>query len=920
MLRRLKYWIESARRSEGLREEMELHLAEKAAELQEDGMTPDRARAEARRRFGNVGLKHEASREVWMIRFWQELVQDVRYGWRTMAANKTFSAMAILSLALGIGANTAIYSFMDSLLLRSLPVSNPESLAVLNWRAPSGSGRDSVIHGQNGSTWSDGPSARMSGIFPYPAFELIRTNSAPVFSTVFAYYPTGKLNVMVNGQAEMGSGEFVSGDYFRGLAVSPSAGRLIIPDDDRVGTPAIAVLGYAYSQRRFGDAASAPGQSILINNIPFTVAGVAPPGFFGVDPAAAPDFYVPLRTNLLLRLRGGANDAKQYLAQNYYWLEMMARLRPGVSLSQAQAALGPLFHQWVDSTAANDHERAKLPELLIREGATGLDTLRRRYSKPLYVLLALVALILAIACANIANLLLTRATARRREMAVRLSMGGGRLRLIRQLLTESLLLASIGGGVGVLFAVWGIRFLTFLLANGSADFTLRPGLNWPVLGAASALALLTGILFGLAPALQSTRSDVIATLKDRAGQPGPRDLFGRISLSQALVVTQIGLSLLMLVAAGLFVRTLSNLQSIQLGFNREDLLLFKMNARQAGHKDPEIITFYSELQKRFAAIPGVRSASATHHQMIGQGTWSGDAVPAGKQPKPGFYTDILMTGPDFFSTMQIPVVLGRALDDRDRPGSPAVAVISEAYVKTYFPDQNPVGQHILISRRPPLKDRDVEIVGVAANARYGALKGAFHEIVYLPFNQGSYYPVDEMTFALRTSGDPLRHVNAVREIVRQADPRVPVTDVKTQAAQINQTMNQEIILAKLSTAFAVLALLIACVGLYGTMAYAVARRTSEIGIRMALGAQRGTVVWMVLREAFVLAAVGLAIGVPSALGASRFVESFLFEVKPNSPAALVFAVAILLSAVLLAGYAPARKASRIDPMTAVRHE
>jgi len=256
---------------------MELHIAERAAQLQDDGMTPEHARAEARRQFGNVGLKREASREVWMIRFWQELVQDVRYGLRTMAANKTFSAMAILSLALGIGANTAIYSFMDSLLLRSLPVSNPESLAVLNWRAPSGSGRDSVIHGQSGNTWRDGPSARMSGIFPYPAFELIRTNSAAVFSTVFAYYPTGKLNVMVNGQAEMGSGEFVSGDYFRGLAVSPSAGRLIIPDDDRVGTPAVAVLSYAYSQRRFGDAASAPGQSILINNIPFSVAGVAPP-------------------------------------------------------------------------------------------------------------------------------------------------------------------------------------------------------------------------------------------------------------------------------------------------------------------------------------------------------------------------------------------------------------------------------------------------------------------------------------------------------------------------------------------------------------------------------------------------------------------------------------------------------------------
>jgi macrolide transport system ATP-binding/permease protein len=917
---KLRSLMQRGRKEDDLRAELRFHLDEEAEERQAEGLTGAEARLAARRDIGNLTLVQEETRAVWTWTWLEQLAQDCRYGVRTMAANKTFSLLAILSLALGIGANTAILSFMDSLLLRSLPVSDPTSLAVLNWRAPSGSGRDSVIHSQSGSTWRDGPSARMSGIFPYSAFELIRTNSAVVFSSVFAYYPTGKVNVMVKGQAELGSGEFVSGEYFRGLAVSPSAGRLIVPDDDRVGAPAVAVLSYAYSQRRFGDAASAPGQPILINNIPFAVAGVAPPGFFGVDPAAAPDFYVPLRTNLLLRLRGGANDAKDYLEQNYYWLEMMARLRPGVSLSQAQAALGPVFHQWVEATA-NDRERAQLPELLIREGATGLDTLRRQYSKPLYVLLALVALILAIACANIANLLLTRATARRREMAVRLSIGAGRLRLIRQLLTESVLLASIGGAVGVLFAMWGIRFLTFLLANGSEDFTLRPGLNWPVLGAASALALLTGILFGLAPALQSTRVDVISALKDaRAGQPASRRGFGRISLSQALVVTQIGLSLLMLVAAGLFVRTLSNLQSIQLGFNREDLLLFKMNARQAGQKDPEIITFYSELQKRFAAIHGVRSASATHHQMIGQGTWSGDAAPVGKQPKPGFSTHILMTGPDFFSTMQIPVLLGRAFDDRDRAGSLAVAVVSEAYVKTYFSDQNPLGQHISISRRPPLKDRDVEIVGVAANARYGALKGAFRDIVYLPFSQGSYYPIDEMTFALRSSGDPLRYVNTVREIVRQADPRVPVTDVKTQAAQIDQTMNQEIIFARLCTAFAVLALLIACVGLYGTMAYTVARRTGEIGIRMALGAQRGAVVWMVLREVFVLAAVGLAVGVPSALGTSRFVESFLFEVKPNSPATLVFAVAILLSAMLLAGYAPARKASRIDPMTAVRHD
>jgi predicted permease len=553
---------------------------------------------------------------------------------------------------------------MDSLLMRSLPVSDPESLAVLNWGANL-TGRDSVVRGMSGSTWSEDKWLTAAGIFPFPAFELIRANSGAVFSSVFAYYPTRKVNVMVKGQAEQAGGEFVSGDYFHGLQVSPAAGRLILPDDDRVGATPIAVVSFAFSQRRFGDAASAVGQSILINSVPFTVAGVAPPGFFGVDPAAAPDFYIPLHTNLLLPLRARSTDPQVYLEQNYYWLEMMARLRPGVSLTQAQTALGPVFRHWVDSTAANDSERAVLPELLVREGATGLNTLRRQYSKPLYVLLAMAGLILAIACANIANLLLARATARRREMAIRLSVGAGRFRVIRQLLTESALLASIGGGVGVAFAIWGIRFLTFLLANGREDFTLRPDLNWHVLGAAVALSLLTGLLFGLAPALQSTRVDVIPALKEaRAGQPGSQRSFRRASLSQALLVTQIGMSLLMLVAAGLFVRTLSNLQSIQLGFNRENVLLFRMNARQAGHRDPEIHTFYRDLQNRFGAIPGVLGASASQSPLLGEGTWSSAVVPVGQQRKAS--THILMTTPDFFKTMQIPVVLGRAFDDRDQ--------------------------------------------------------------------------------------------------------------------------------------------------------------------------------------------------------------------------------------------------------------
>jgi predicted permease len=920
-LQKLRSLLHRRRKEEDLREELQFHLDEEAELRQAEGFSREEARHAARHDFGNVGLLQEETRAVWTWTLLEHLVQDCRYGLRSMAANKAFSLLAILSLALGIGANTAIYSFLDALLLRSLPVSDPQSLAVLNWGA--NLGRDSVMRSASGSVWRDPQWGLRSGIFPYPAFELLRTNSAQVFSAVFAYYPTRKVNVMVRGEAEQAGGEYVSGDYFRGLAVMPAAGRLIAPQDDQAGAPPIAVLSFAYAQRRFGDVAAAPGQPILINNTPFTVAGVAPPGFFGVDPAVVPDFYIPLRSSLIMRQRFGANEAAVYQAQNYYWLEMMARLRPGVTRAQAEAALGPLFHQWVNSTAANDRERERLPRLLVREGAAGLDTLRRRYSKPLYVLLAMVALILAIACANIANLLLARATARRREMAVRLSLGAGRLRVIRQLLTESVLLASIGGVAGVLFAIGGIRFLTLLLSNGNEDVALYPDLNFKVLAAAAALSLLTGLLFGLAPALQSTRADVIPALKEaRAGQLGARRGFRRITLSQALVAGQIGAALLLLVAAGLFVRTLSNLQSIQLGFNREQVLLFRMNARQVGHQEPEISAFYASLQEQFRLIPGVRAATASDGPLLGEGTSSGPLLPVGVQPTPGKDgPHILTVGPDFFTTMQIPVLLGRAIDQRDQPGSQAVAVVSQAYANTYFPNQNPLGRRLSIRRRPPFDlKQDFEVVGVVGNARYGTLKGEFRDIVYLPYCQSTYRPVEEMTFALRTAGDPLRYVNTVRDIVRQADARVPLTDIASQSALIDQTMAQEITLARLCTAFAVLALLIACVGLYGTMAYTVARRTGEIGIRMALGAQRRAVVWMVLREVFVLAAAGLAISVPTALATSKFVESFLFDVEPNSPSFLAGVAALLLGAVLLAGYVPARRASRIDPITAVRHE
>ena len=901
--------MESARRSEALREEMELHLAEKAAELQADGMTAERARAEARRRFGNIALKQEESREIWITRFWSELSQDVRYGFRMMTANKAFSALAVSSLALGIGANTAIYSLMESIMLRSLPVSDPESLVVLNWHSPSpfDAGKEwvHVMHGLQGLGWSGDKGTMFSGMFPYGAFETLREGN-PVFSTLFGYFYGHKRTLSIHGQATSAGTEFVTGEYFRGLAVAPAAGRLIDSEDDRPGAAPVAVISFATSQDRFGVPAKAIGQSILVDNVPFTVVGVAPPGFFGVDPAMAPDLYLPMHTNLLVE---GAEAARRYPDGNFYWIEMMGRLRPGVSMAQAQAALAPRFHQWVAATATTRGELAKLPALTLNPGADGLGSLRRKYSKPLYVLLMMVGLILVMACANIANLLLARAAARRREMAVRLSLGAGRFRVVRQLLTESVMLASLGGAFGVLFAIWGVRSLTLLLSSGQERFPLHAGLNWNVLGVTAALSVACGLLFGLAPALQSTRPDVLPSLKnDRAGGPRRR-------AQHVLVVAQFAGSFLILVAAGLFVRTLNKVQSIQLGYARENILLFSLNARQAGHRDPEIATFYTELRERFEEIPGVRSATLSHSTIVSADiagkTYRG-TMKIGAAAVQG--AGVLAAGPHFLTTMQIPILAGREIDDRDRPSSVPVAVISERLARAYFRNENPVGRRITLVD----EKREVEIVGVSANLRYGGLKN--DESPMTVFIAVSQFSPEGATYALRTVGDPLRYVRSVTEIVRQADSRIPVTDVATQAAEIDRTISREITFAKLCTGFAVLALLIACVGLYGTMSYSVARQVSEIGIRMALGAQRGAVVWMVLRRVLVLAAVGLAISVPAALGASRLIKSFLFETQPNDPGTLALAGVVLLSAAILAGYAPARRASRIDPLAALRHE
>ncbi len=918
--RKLRWLTERRHKEAELREELQFHLDEEADARQGEGLTAEEAKWAARRELGNLTLIQEDTRATWGWTILEQLGQDLRYACRTMAVNRLLSTLAVSSLALGIGANTAIYSFMDAILVRSLPVPAPESLVVLNWHAETE--RESVVKGISGRTYEDPQSGVTAGIFPFPVFELLQKNN-DVFSTVFAhcqYRDVRSLNVTIGGRADLAVGWNVSGDYFRGLAVAAAAGRLIVPDDDRAGAPTVAVVSHGFGQRCYGDAANAVGRAIRINGLPFTVVGVTPPEFFGVDPAAAPDIYLPM--HVIEQLGAGQQfgfQPEDWLARNYYWIQVMGRLRPGVTLAQAHAALAPTFRRWVADTAANDAERANLPELIVQEGASGLDSLRRQYSQPLSLLMALVGLILILACANVANLLLARGAGRRREMALRLSIGAGRSRIVRQLLTESVLLASLGGALGVVFAIWGMRFLTLLLANGRANFTLHADLNWHVLSVAAALSVLTGVVFGLAPALNATRVDLVPALKEiRAGQHAARPAFRRLSLSRLLVVAQVAISLLLLFTAGPFVRTLSNLHAVELGFNRQDLLLFQVDARKAGHKDPEIAAFYTDLRTRFSAIPGVRYASLAQDSLIAAG--HGLPISAdGVLPNPA--TRFLMVGPAFFTTMQIPILAGRDFDERDRSGSPAVAVINEVFATRTFGDRNPLGQRLMLWEpgEPQRLGRDMEIVGVSRNARYGGLTGAIPPVVYMPYDQGFPQP-DQMVFALRTAGEPLRYVNAVREVVRQADAGVPVSDVRTQTAGIDRTINQEITFARLCTGFAILALVIACVGLYGTVSQTVARRTGEIGIRVALGAPHRRIVWMVLREVSVLAAVGLAVGLCAALGTSGFVASFLYEVNPTDPLALTLPVMIFLSAALLAGFVPARKASRIDPMTAIRQD
>ncbi len=904
---------QSKQREQDLEDEIAFDLAADKEERVRAGVSRDEAIRASQRDLGNTMLIKEDVRETWAWAGFGRFGQDIRYGLRTLRKNPLFAAMAILSLAVGIGSATAIYSVMDAILFRALPVRHPRELAILNWRAikPPASGftEPAGIDGVDGSVYTGPGGDRLSPDFPWPFYASLRDGN-DVFSTVFAYKAAGQLTVTVQGQAGLDAVEFVSGNFFDALGIGPAAGRLVYDSDNVTAAPAVAVLSYNYWRDRFASDPAAIGRTIRIGRLPFTICGVAAPEFFGIAPGSSPALYIPIGTRPRVVADSVATSGEKtsmFTDTRYYWTDMMGRLRPGIAMARAESETATRFRQFVIAAGANP-SRADIPSLWLEEGGSGLDSLRRQYSKPLSVLMCMVAFILAIACANIANLLLARASARRREMAVRLSLGASRARVLRQLLTESLLLALPGGVLGLGVAASGSHFLFWLLAGDSAGFQPRPVFDWRVLAFAFTVAAGTGILFGLAPACEATRVAIAPALKGtRMGEERSRG----IGLKRILAIAQIALSTLLVLGAVLFVRTLANLHSVDLGFDANNVLTFSLNASKAGYKGTELNAFYNRIERRLGTLSGVSAVTAT-------------AAPLGR---PFYRTPALFSdnrkglagwnsvGPSFFETMRIPIVLGRALGPRDVKGAPPVGIVNEAFAKAYFPGRNPVGEHMGILDGP----KDVAIAGVAANARE-SLKEPFSPFVYISYNQ---FPAPEwrgMFFEVRTPGDPRALAAGVQSVMHEAAPDVPVADMATQSERIENSLALERTFAQLCTTFAILALTIACIGLYGSMAYAVSRRTGEIGIRIALGAQGGSVIWMVMREVLILTAAGLAVGLVCARTAIPAVKSFLFGVKFGDPSVIAWVAALLIGSSLFAGYAPARRASRVDPMKALRHE
>lgn len=831
---------------------------------------------------------------------------DIRFAIRTLRRSPAFITVAVLSLALGIGANTSIFSLLYQVLLRSLPVSQPEQLVAFHSDGPQ----------SNGSSSND----NYETVFSYPVYKDLRDRSQTLSGVIAR--SSGPVSLTTGSQTERASAEVVSGNFFEVLGVKPVLGRLFSASDDRTfGAHPVIVLGHNYWTSHFGASPAALNQKVLVNGNPMVVVGVAPPGFRGVLTGQTPDLYVPIAMKEQVS-PGWAAQGRAVDSRSMRWLTILARLQPGVSRSQAQVSLQPLYksilREETEQTRMSGRKReqflAKVLEL--RPAAEGLNSLSRQWRTPLAVLMVMVCLLLLIACANIASLLIARATSRRREIAVRLAMGAHRFHLVRQLLVESLLIAVIGGLLGLAFSAALSGALLRLLPEGEVGGWLTANTDFRLFGFSLALSLLTGLLFGLIPALQSTRPDLAPALKEQTTNASSSAAHAH--LRRVLVVIQISVSLLLLVGAGLFTRSFVNLLQHNPGFHAENLLTFSVDPKLSGYTNPRSLSFYHDLQGRLAVLPGVRLVSSAQFGPFMNSNRSGNVTVEGYQAKEGEDLDCSQTaiGPAYFKTLSIPLAAGRELTEKDTQDAPKVAIVNETFARYFFGDRNPLGRHMAMGGGNNVK-LDMEIVGVVKDSQ-GSLREAPKRFVYFPYTQDP--GVTRMTFFVRTARNEHSLAPVIRTLVRQMDANLPLSELKSMQVYVQDSIYTDRLIATLAAAFGILAMLLAAIGLYGVIAYNVTRRTAEIGIRIALGAERRNVLGLVMKEVVLLAAIGLVIGGAVAFALSRYVESELFGLKANDP--LIFTAATLLLGIvaLFAGLIPAQRATRIDPIRALRYE
>ncbi len=837
------------------------------------------------------------------------LLKDIRYSARQLGRNRVFTLVAVLSLAIGIGANTAIFSIMNVVLLKSLPVRNPHELVLLT--------------DPNQSGVSNGMTNGERGMMTYAEFAQLRDHATSFSGMCAAQATLNRWPVRIaGGGQEEARAKLVSEEYFSVLGVEPAIGRFFsTADGTSPGQDPYVVLSYDYWQKRFGGNVSALGTQIRVQSTPLTVIGVAAPGFHGESAGEKPDFWMPMMIQLaVMPGRDWLHEDLSKQLDKLMWLQTFARLKPGVKMARAQTEIDVLFRNIIEAgyptTLSPETRKQALDQhLKLHDARVGSFGGRDEFSQQLLVLLGASAVVLLIACINVANLLLARAAARSKEVGVRLSIGASRMRLVRQFLTESLLLSTIGGALGLLFA-WGAARLLVLLLSADQS-TLTPTIDLQVLGFTAGVTFLTGLVFGLAPAIRATHVNLNDSLRDsgRVTASG-----GKLNVAKGLVIAQVALSLLLVTGAGLFLRTLWNLQSVALGYPKEKLLMVTVDGLTAGYKDARLSSLWVDLTDRLRHVPGIQGATYSENGLF-SGSESADEVDvegfkASKQDEKFSRFDAV--GPQYFSTVGIPLILGREFGPQDTAAAPQVCVINEAFAKKFFVGRNPIGYHI--TERFGDQKHVMEVVGVAKNARDHRLRGDVPARFYLPSDQGMEGPNRWATFEVRTAGDPEQMLGAIRKTILSVNEDLPIQNARPLLDNVDRSNAQPRMIAQLCSIFGIIALLLGATGLYGVLSYGVARRTNEIGIRMALGADRGNVIAMVLRETSVMIVIGVVAGVAATFGATRLIAAKLYGLSPMDPATIVASVLMLAVVALVAGYIPAARAARVNPVTALRHE